>query len=106
MRKIQLQSGVASRRLDYGIELVADEFGESVEPPDRGKSDAMAMHLGQFGAQVKAQQPPQGFDLGARALPVFDRESVQGQRTKAQLRTGLDGDADRLNAGAMARDAR
>ena len=55
---------------------------------------------------VALQQHHQRVDFGARPLPVLDRERVERQDVDAEPRRGLDDVADRVDAGAVAFDAR
>ena len=56
--------------------------------------------------EVPLQQHHQRVDFGARPLPVLDRERVERQHVDAEPRRGFDDVAHRIDAGAVAFDAR
>ena len=73
---------------------------------DHVEADVVAQQRLELEAEVALEQHHQRADFGGRALPVLDRKRVKGQDFEAQARRGLDDVADRVDAGAMAFDAR
>ena len=74
--------------------------------PITAKADVVAIDRVQLEAQIALQQRHQHVDFGHRTLPVFDRERVERQHLDAEARRRLDDLAHRLDAGAVAFDAR
>ena len=91
-------SASSSKCGDIGRQAFA--FADDLHP------DAALVQFGEVAADEELQQPHQVADLGFRPRPVFRREGVDGQPGDAHVGGGADGLAQRLDAGAMAGDAR
>ena len=105
-RQVHLQARGSPRGFGQHIEqLGAHLRRQRIQAADGVQADLLAHHLGQFEAQVSAQQAPQHFDFGARTLPVLDRKGVQRERLDAHLRAGFDHGAHRTHAGLVSGDA-
>ena len=73
---------------------------------DDAKPDVVAEQRVQLEPQVALEQRHQRRDFHRRALPVLDRERVERQDLDAETRRPLDDVAHRIDAGAVALDAR
>ena len=105
-RQREPQARVALRLFDGPLEVPPHGRGEFRNPPDDAQTDILLVQFSDLFLQVLAQQPHQEVDLGMRALPVFDGESVKRQERDAEASAGLHDLADRPDAGAMPGDAR
>ena len=103
--QIHAQTTVAGSGLDYGFQFAAHRIRKRFQPANGLQPDVVLLQFRQFLLQVKAQQAPQGFDFGARALPVLDRESVERQDADSHARAGLDRAAYRSHTRAVPGDA-
>src|SRR5262249_20761018 len=78
---------------------------ELVHASHDAKADVVLQEVRQLLGEVLLQERHEGHDLEARPLPVLDRKRVERQRVQLEARAGLDGLADRGDAGPMAFDA-
>ena len=103
---VEEHARVLRRTFDGHRELGLHVGRELVRPPDHLKANVVPQQRRQLEAQIALQQQHQRVDLGARALPVLHRKRVEGQDVDAEPRRRFDDVAHRVDAGAVAFDAR
>ena len=104
--QVDEQAAVGGGGVDYGVQFAPHVGRQRIQPADSLQPDIVLLQFGQFFAQIKAQQAPKGFDFGAGALPVLDRERIKGEDADAQAGAGFHGGAHRPDSGLVSGDAR
>ena len=80
--------------------------GELLGAADDAEADVVLEQRAELEPDVPLEQHHQRVDFGARPLPVLDRERVEREHVDAEPRRGFDDVAHRVDAGAVAFDAR
>ena len=106
-----LKERLARRKTPYAAVLrVLDQLDDVAFEmrfgADDADLDAAGVQFLQIVVNVETQKPHEVVDLGARALPVFGRKSVERQIFDAEIGGGAHRGADGRDAGAMTHDAR
>ena len=88
--EVDNETTVCGRCVHGGFQLATDLRWEGIQPADRLKTDIVLLQIGQFLAEVIAEEAPKGFDFMARALPVLHGEGVQREHFDAEPGAGFD----------------
>ena len=105
-RDVEEQAGVSRRPLNGVGELVLDVGGQLLRPPDHAEADVVLEERSELEPQVTLEQRHERAHFGFGPLPVLHRERVDGEHVEAEPGRGFDDVADRVDAGAVAFDAR
>src|SRR5439155_4943331 len=105
-RDVEPHPGVCRRLPNTDIELVLHIGRELVFAADDMKSNIVLEQRAELKTQIPLEKRHQRVDLRSRALPVLDGKRVERQHVDPQARGGLDDVAHRIDAGAVAFDAR
>jgi hypothetical protein len=101
---VQHHAGVLGEGLGGFASIALNGFREFVGAAEEAHADIISLKQRHLLADIFAQELHEEFDFGFGAAPIFDRESVKGERFDVQTRGGFDGHAGGLRASAVSRD--